>query len=162
MDVFDAGIAAFGEGAQQIERRRRLAIGLDLTARIGAARCFGEGNVVDDVAAIARQLLAVALFARRSFRRNRRLAAGKPHPLQRAQAPSSGCAPRRQTPMAETSQVAFRCRPEPAGPDSPGPAGLASCASYRASNARASRMAPNLPGLYTRAPGRGQIAEKMP
>ena len=68
MHVFDAGVAALREGAQQIERRRRLAIGLNLPARVGTARLLGEGDVVDDVAAIARQLLAVALFGRRRAR----------------------------------------------------------------------------------------------
>ena len=68
MHVFEAGVAAFGESAQQIERRRRLAIGLDLTARIGTPRLLGEGDVVDDVAAIARQFLAVALLGRRGAR----------------------------------------------------------------------------------------------
>ncbi len=62
MHVLDAGIAAFGEGAQKIERRRRLAVGGELAARIGTARLLGEGDVVDDVAAIARQFDAVAFF----------------------------------------------------------------------------------------------------
>jgi hypothetical protein len=56
------------EGAQQIERRRRLAIGFDLPARIGCARLLGEGVVVDDVAAVARKFLAVAFFGRRGAR----------------------------------------------------------------------------------------------
>ena len=64
----EIGVAALREGAQQIERRRRLAIGLDLPARIGTARLLGEGDVVDDVAAIARQFLAVALLGRRGAR----------------------------------------------------------------------------------------------
>ena len=68
MDVLDAGVAALGEGAQQIERRRRLAVGLDLPARIRAARLLGEGDVVDDVAAVARQFLAVAFLRRRRAR----------------------------------------------------------------------------------------------
>ena len=59
------GVAALRKGAQKIERRRRLAIGGDLPARIGVARLLSEGDVVDDVAAVARQFLAVALFGRR-------------------------------------------------------------------------------------------------
>ena len=62
MHVLDAGVAAFGESAQQVQRRRRLTIGFDLAARIGDARFLGEGDVVDDVTAIARQFDAVALF----------------------------------------------------------------------------------------------------
>ena len=38
MDIAQIGIAALGEGAQQVERRRRLAIGLELALRIGDAR----------------------------------------------------------------------------------------------------------------------------
>ena len=37
MRVGQIGVAAGGEGAQQVERRRRLAIGLQLPARIGSA-----------------------------------------------------------------------------------------------------------------------------
>ena len=56
------------EGAQQIQRRGRLAIGLDLPPRIGRARVRGELGAVDDVAAIARQLDAVLLLGRRGAR----------------------------------------------------------------------------------------------
>ena len=38
MDIVQIGIAARGEGAQQIERRRRLGIGLHQALRIGHAR----------------------------------------------------------------------------------------------------------------------------
>ena len=55
MRVFEIGVAAGRERAQQVERRRRLAIGLELASRIGRARRLGELDVVDDVAAIARQ-----------------------------------------------------------------------------------------------------------
>ena len=58
MDMFQIGIAAASEGTQQIERRRRLPIGHDLALGIGHAGGFGEGDVVDDVAAIGRQLAA--------------------------------------------------------------------------------------------------------
>src|SRR5262245_56020319 len=59
----EIGIAALRKSAQQIECRRRLAICLDLSARIGPPRFLGKGDVVDDVTAIARQLLAVSLLA---------------------------------------------------------------------------------------------------
>ena len=68
MHIVDRGIAALGEGAQQIERRRRLPIGLDLPPRIGDARFRRERDVVDDVAAIARQFDAVDLLDRRGAR----------------------------------------------------------------------------------------------
>ena len=55
MDVLEIGVAAGGEGAQKVERRRGLAIGLELPARIGLARGGRELDVVDDVAAIGRQ-----------------------------------------------------------------------------------------------------------
>ena len=53
--VLEIGVAAGGEGAQQVQRRRRLAIGLELAARVGLARIRGELDVVDDVAAVGRQ-----------------------------------------------------------------------------------------------------------
>ena len=59
VSVLQIGVAAGGEGAQQVQRRRRLAIGLDLAARVGLARLGRELDVVDDVAAIARQRHAV-------------------------------------------------------------------------------------------------------
>ena len=68
MHAREIGVAAMREGAQQIERRRRLAIGLDLAARIGNARFRRELDAVDDVAAIARQFLAVFLLGRRRAR----------------------------------------------------------------------------------------------
>ena len=55
MDVLEIGVAAGGEGAQKVERRRGLAIGFQLPARIGLARGGRELDVVDDVAAIGRQ-----------------------------------------------------------------------------------------------------------
>ncbi len=68
MRIAEIGVAALREGAQQIERRRRLPIGFDLPARIGCARLRRERDVIDDVAAIDRQLHAVALFRRRCAR----------------------------------------------------------------------------------------------
>ena len=55
MDVLEIGVAAGGEGAQKVERRRGLAIGVQLPARVGLARRGRELDVVDDVAAISRQ-----------------------------------------------------------------------------------------------------------
>ena len=68
MHIVEVGVAAGGEGAQQIERRRRLPIGLQLPARIGHARFRREVGAVDDVAAIDRQFDAAALFSRRGAR----------------------------------------------------------------------------------------------
>ena len=53
--VLEIGVTAGGEGAQKVQRRRRLAVGFELPARIGLARLRGEFDVVDDVAAISRQ-----------------------------------------------------------------------------------------------------------
>ena len=64
----EIGEAAGGERAQKIQRRRRLAVRHQLPLRIGNARFCGEGNVIDDVAAIARQLDAVDLLGRRRAR----------------------------------------------------------------------------------------------
>ena len=68
MHAAEIGVAALGEGAQQIEGRRALAVGLELPMRIGGTRFRRELDVVDDVAAIARQLLAVPLLGRRGAR----------------------------------------------------------------------------------------------
>ena len=68
MHAAEAGVAAVGERAKQIERRGRMAIGLDQPRRIGRARRRGELRPVDDVAAIARQFLAVLLLDRRGAR----------------------------------------------------------------------------------------------
>src|SRR5258708_8297865 len=54
-----------GQRAQQVERRGRLAIGLDLASRIGRARGRRELVAVDAVAAIAWQLNAIACLGRR-------------------------------------------------------------------------------------------------
>ena len=68
MHAAEIGEAAGGEGAQQVQRRGRLAIGHQLALGVGDARFPGEGDVVDDVAAIARQLDAVHLLRRRGAR----------------------------------------------------------------------------------------------
>src|SRR5712671_7225608 len=61
----EIGQAAGGERAQQIERRGRLPVRHQLTLRIGRARLFREPDIVDDVAAVARQLDAVDRLDRR-------------------------------------------------------------------------------------------------
>ncbi len=66
--VLQIGVAAAGEGAQQVQRRRRLAVGHELAARVGLARVRVEGDVVDDVAAIGGQLHPVDGFGRRRAR----------------------------------------------------------------------------------------------
>ncbi len=64
MHVLEIGIAAMREGAQQVERRSRLAISHEHALRVGHARGFREIDAVDDVAAIARQFLAVLRLGR--------------------------------------------------------------------------------------------------
>ena len=61
-------ITAGGESAQQIERRRRLPVGLELAAWIGSACFRRKVDAVDDVAAIGRQLHRAAFFDRRRTR----------------------------------------------------------------------------------------------
>ena len=51
----EIGVAALGQGAQQVEGRRRLAVGLDQPLRVRRPRAFVEGHPVDHVAAIGRQ-----------------------------------------------------------------------------------------------------------
>ena len=52
VDPVQVGIAALGEGAQQVQGRRRLAVGLHHALRVGLARRGVEIEAVDDVAAI--------------------------------------------------------------------------------------------------------------
>ena len=66
--IGEIGVAALHERAQQVQRGGGVAERLDLPCRIGPARLVGELDAVDDVAAIARQLLAVLLFHRRGAR----------------------------------------------------------------------------------------------
>ena len=49
------GVAALGEGADQVERRRRLVVGADHPLRVGDARFRREVHAVDHVAAVGRQ-----------------------------------------------------------------------------------------------------------
>ena len=66
--IGEIGVAALHERAQQVQRGGGVAERLDLPCRIGPACLVGEFDAVDDVAAIARQLLAVLLFHRRGAR----------------------------------------------------------------------------------------------
>src|SRR6185295_2688889 len=59
------GVATLRKGTQQIQRGGRLPIGFDLPARIRSPGLLGESVVVDDIATIARQFLAVAFLRRR-------------------------------------------------------------------------------------------------
>ncbi|MNY07180.1 hypothetical protein D3C86_1399720 [compost metagenome] len=68
VDVVQVGIAAARKGAQQVQRRGRLVIGLQQALRIGHALFGREAHAVDDVAAIGRQLDAADLFQRRRAR----------------------------------------------------------------------------------------------
>ena len=45
MHVVEAGIAALGEGAQQVQRRGRLAVGHALARRIGHARTSASNSM---------------------------------------------------------------------------------------------------------------------
>ncbi len=56
VDLVQVGIAALGEGAQQVQRRGRLVVGLHHALGIGQARLGGELEAVDVVAAVGRQL----------------------------------------------------------------------------------------------------------
>ena len=68
MHAAEAGVAAVGQRADEVQRRGGMAKGLDQPLRIGRARLGRELRPVDDVAAIARQLLAVLLLDRRGAR----------------------------------------------------------------------------------------------
>ena len=64
MRVFEIGVAARGEGPDEVQRCRRLPIGIELALRIGRAGTGRELDIVDDIAAIARELDAADLFQR--------------------------------------------------------------------------------------------------
>ena len=66
VDLMQIGVAAGGEGAQQVERRRGLAVALNHPLGIGNARFGSEGGAVDIVAAIAGQLHAADRLGRAS------------------------------------------------------------------------------------------------
>ena len=55
MHLVQVGIAAGGEGAQQVQRAGRLEVAELHARRIGDARFGGELGAVDDVAAVAGQ-----------------------------------------------------------------------------------------------------------
>src|SRR5262245_65004185 len=62
------GVTALRKGTQQIQRSGGLPISFDLPTRVRAPSLFGEGVVVDNVASVARQFLAVALLGWRGTR----------------------------------------------------------------------------------------------
>ena len=66
--IGEIGVAALHERTQQVQRCGGVTERLDLPCRIGPARLVGEFDTVDDVATIARQLLAVLLLHRRGAR----------------------------------------------------------------------------------------------
>ncbi len=68
MDVFEIGVAALGEGAQKVKRRRRLAISHLDAVGIGRTRLGRELDAVDVVATIAHQLDVPDLLCRRGAR----------------------------------------------------------------------------------------------
>ncbi len=68
MRVLEVGVAAAREGAQQVERRGRLAVGVELALRVGDAGGGREVDAVDDVAAVARQLDVADALGRRGAR----------------------------------------------------------------------------------------------
>ena len=68
VDLAQVGIAARGERAQQVQRRRRLAVGSQHAHRIVAPRLGGELDAVDVVAEVARQRHFTLRFGRRAAR----------------------------------------------------------------------------------------------
>src|SRR3546814_3860223 len=62
MNLMRIGITTLRKSAYQVERGRCLIVGADHALRIGLTPCLIESDVVDDVAAIARQFLAADLF----------------------------------------------------------------------------------------------------
>ena len=68
MDPGDVGIAALAERAQQVQRRRRLHVGLQHPLRIRHAVGVGGLVAVDDVAAVGRILAPVDHLGRRRAR----------------------------------------------------------------------------------------------
>jgi hypothetical protein len=64
MHMLEIGVAALREGAHEIERRRRLTISHQHALRVCLAGLLGKLDAVDNVAAIARQRLAVFRLGR--------------------------------------------------------------------------------------------------
>src|SRR5262249_33523736 len=64
-DIAKIGVAAIGEGTEQIQRGSRLPVSLQLPTPIWNARLARELGSVDDVAAIAGQLYRSTLLHRR-------------------------------------------------------------------------------------------------
>ena len=143
--VLEAGIAALREGAQQVERRRRLAVGHLLARRIGNARLLVELDAVDDVAAIARQRHAVlASRCRRSaaWRTGRRCGRPSPPAARRrrsARPPSAGRRGRSRGCCPRHARRSSRRNRRPAAGRRRRPRPVASCFfSLRASPAKTS------------------------
>ena len=59
MHILEIGVTASRERPEQVQSRRRLAVGFELAPRIGLARLRGEFDVVDDIAAIGGQRDAI-------------------------------------------------------------------------------------------------------
>ena len=129
MRVLEIGVAAGGEGAQQVQRRRRLAVGLELAARIGHARLGRELDAVDDVAAIGRQLDAADGLGRRRARlgelagdaadlhHRRRAGEGQHHRhLQEQRGRNRGCCRRSARRSSRRSRRPAAGRPRPRRP----------------------------------------------
>ncbi len=68
MGVLEIGVAAGRKSAQKVEGRRRLAVAHQLPPWIGLARFGRRVDVIDDVAAVGRQLHAIDGFGRRRAR----------------------------------------------------------------------------------------------
>ncbi len=62
VNVFKVGVTAHRESAQQVERRRRLTIGVELALRVRNARGLVEFDAVDDVTTVGRQRHAIKHF----------------------------------------------------------------------------------------------------
>ena len=68
MHLMQIGKPALGEGAQQVERRRGLVVGLVHAVWIGFARALVEFDPIDDIAPVARQFDTIQRFRRRRAR----------------------------------------------------------------------------------------------
>ena len=64
MRIFQIGIATPCESADEVQRGRRLAIGLQLALRIGRTGFEIIARIIDDIATIDRQLDAVMHLGR--------------------------------------------------------------------------------------------------
>ncbi len=102
MDIVQIGIATVGEGAQQVQRRRRLVVGLQQALRIRNTRFRREFHAIDVITAVAGQGHVTNRFDRRRARLaeltgntadlDHRTAAGKGHDDGHLQDQSEGIA----------------------------------------------------------------------